>query len=419
MSRPGLPVKGSLKILIGLLALVFLQSCGSTEGTTSPVTVTIGSPAGNLKSVSISKSQTVGAYKFAFTISGPNMTDIISVVPATQSGITVVFNVPNGDSRHFVVEYQDSNGTPLYRGESYADLNGQEVSLQIIMQSLGTLVGGAIQGITLNPAGDVSTLDGSAGIQGTADGYGSDARFNGPGGVTTNGTHLYVTDAGNNSVRKIDIWSGEVETVAATGFTDPRDITTDGVNLYVLDTGNNSIRQIDIVTEAGSTLASGFNGPRGITTDGVNLYVSDTGNNSVKKVVIATGAVSTVAAGFNSPTGITTDGVNLYVNDAGNNSVKKVVIATGAVSTVATGFNSPAGITTDGVSLYVTDIARNIVLKVDIAAGSVSVLAGSGAPGSADGAGTFASFNSPSGITTDGSGLYLTDTNNNTVRYIK
>lgn len=86
---------------------------------------------------------------------------------------------------------------------------------------------------------------------------------------------------------------------------------------------------------------------------------------------------------------------------------------------MAAGFNSPAGITTDGVSLYVTDAARNTVLKVDISTGGVSVLAGSGAPGSADGSGTLASFNSPFGVTTDGSGLFLADVNNNTVRYIK
>jgi DNA-binding beta-propeller fold protein YncE len=51
--------------------------------------------------------------------------------------------------------------------------------------------------------GAVTTLAGTAGITGTTDATGADARFNGPHGITTDGTNLYVTDTDNNTIRKI------------------------------------------------------------------------------------------------------------------------------------------------------------------------------------------------------------------------
>jgi hypothetical protein len=52
--------------------------------------------------------------------------------------------------------------------------------------------------------GAVTTLAGSAGIRGSADGTGADARFFIPQGITTDGTSLFVADGGNFTIRKID-----------------------------------------------------------------------------------------------------------------------------------------------------------------------------------------------------------------------
>lgn len=87
---------------------------------------------------------------------------------------------------------------------------------------------------------------------------GADARFDYPWGITTEGTNLYVTEYNNSTVRKIVIATGMVSTVAGTAgntgsadgvgaaarFYRPRNITTDGTSLYVADTENCSIRKI-------------------------------------------------------------------------------------------------------------------------------------------------------------------------------
>ncbi len=138
------------------------------------------------------------------------------------------------------------------------------------------------------------------------------------------------------------------------------------------------------------------------------------------------------AARFGRPYGITTDGTYLFVADQTNNTIRKIVISTGVVTTLAgsgvaastdgTGagasFNSPTGITTDGTNLFVTDRLGHAIRKIVVSTGVVTTVAGSGVAGAADGTGTAASFNNPNGIVTDGANLYIADQVNGSVRKI-
>jgi hypothetical protein len=338
-------------------------------------------------------------------------------------------------------------------------------------------MGGSIQGVELSLSTAVTTVAGT-GSSGSANGTGTSASFNQPSGITTDGTNLYVADSMNNLIRKIVISTGVVTTVAGTGsngsadnttgtsasFNYPSGITTDGTNLYVADSNNHLIRKIVISTGVVTTVAgvagstgsadnttgtsASFYYPSGITTDGTNLYVAETSNHLIRKIVISTGAVTTLAgtgsrgsangtgtsASFNQPSGITTDGINLYVPDYDNHLIRKIVISTGVVTTLAgtgssgsangTGtsasFNIPYGITTDGTNLYVTETSNHLIRKIVISTGVVTTVAGTvPSSGSANGTGTSASFNQPSGITTDGINLYVADLGNHLIRQIE
>jgi fibronectin type 3 domain-containing protein len=129
------------------------------------------------------------------------------------------------------------------------------------------------------------------------------------------------------------------------------------------------------------------------------------------------------AASFMGVTSMATDGSYLYLVDAPAVKVRKMELATGIVSAVAGDgtygvFGQPQGITTDGVNLYVTDSYFKKIHKIVIATGAVSLLAGSGYVGLADGQAMNASFNAPSGITTDGTNLYVLDSGNSAIRKI-
>ena len=120
------------------------------------------------------------------------------------------------------------------------------------------------------------------------------------------------------------------------------------------------------------------------------------------------------------------------MGDFHNHLIRQIVISTGVVTTVAgtgssgsangTGtsasFNLPQGITTDGTNLYVADQDNHLIRKIVISTGVVTTVAGTGSSGSANGTGTSASFNGPTGITTDGTNLYLADSLNHLIRKI-
>ena len=320
----------------------------------------------------------------------------------------------------------------------------------------------------------VTTLAGSAGTSGSSGGTLSEARFNSPHGLWTDGIDFFLVDAFNSCIRRIDIPGDFVTTVAGVpgdwgsedgvGFSHPSGITTDGTHLYIADFGSATIRKLDPDTLELETLAGyheirGFDdgtgssarfwGPSGITVVDSILYVTDTWEFTIRKVIPATGQVTTFAgsasqggdtdaigtsARFFFPRGITSDGAFLYVCDGGNNTIRKVEIATQNVTTFAgtagtTGhtdavgtsarFDYPSGITTDGYSLYVTDMNNHTIRKISLATAEVTTLAGSaGNSGSSDGIGSAARFNGPQDVTTDGINLYVSDSGNHSIRKI-
>jgi hypothetical protein len=326
--------------------------------------------------------------------------------------------------------------------------------------------------------GEVTTLAGKAAESGFADGIGTAARFYMPRGISIDGDYLYVADSGNNIIRKIDMNTREVKRIAGSagnpGFADgnstaalfrnPTGITTDANIIYVSDTNNHVIRRIDKNTGDVTTLAgtAGLQGssdgagsaarffyPHGITTDRISIFIADTDNHVIRKIAINTGEVTTLAGqagayGYSNGTGavarfykphgitITNDGT-LYVADTENSNIRKIDIQTREVTTLAgnagkigavdgigagANFNTPWGINTDGTYIYVADTNNHIIRKVT-GTGEVNTLAGNAAaPGSVDGIGTAALFYNPSGITTDGNCLYIADNFNHTIRKI-
>ncbi|MBI4471929.1 MAG: hypothetical protein HY646_04625, partial [Acidobacteria bacterium] len=311
----------------------------------------------------------------------------------------------------------------------------------------------------------VTTLAGSSTATGATNGIGTAARFQNARKVVGDGQgNLYVTDSGADTIRKIVISTAEVTTFAGTAykegstdgtgpaatFNNPRGIAIDSANLYITDDKNHSIRKVVISTRevstlagpvgiSGSTDANGtnarFNGNRGIFGDSTNLYVTDERNRTIRKVALSTGDVTTLAgtagifgsangtgsaAQFNTPEVVWSDGTNLYIGDGGN-GIRKIVISTGVVTTVVTsaalaggtGFSTPGGIFGDGQgNLYVGELNSRTIRRVVIATGEVTVLAGSSeVSGAADGTGSAAGFLDPSSIWSDGTNLFVGDSN--------
>jgi hypothetical protein len=268
----------------------------------------------------------------------------------------------------------------------------------------------------------VTTLAGNL-TGGSANGTGTAASFSNPSDVALDGKgNLYVVDASNNLIRKIVISTGAVSTLAgnvtggsangtgtAASFSLPWGIAYDGNgNLFVTDQGNNLIRKIVISTRSVTTLAgqlgagsangtgtaATFNTPWGITYDGNgNLFVADQTNSLIRKIVISTGVVTTFVGNMNG--GPEVDGI-------------------GTSASIY-----PSAIRYDGKgNLFVTDQFDNTIRKIVIATQQVITLAGtSGYGGSIDAIGMHARFDLPNGEAFDTAGnMYIGETNNTDIR---
>jgi hypothetical protein len=215
---------------------------------------------------------------------------------------------------------------------------------------------------------------------------------------------------------------------------------------------NCSPAQAQVTTFAGSTTsgstngtgtAASFSNPWGIATDSAgNVYVADSGNGLVREITPA-GVVTTLAnvgAGLsaNGVIGVAVDGNgNVYVSQTPNNRISKITpngtvsilagSATGGLASAgaadgtgtAASFSSPEGVAVDSAgNVYVADFNNNEIRKIS-PAGVVTTLAGSTTPGSADGTGSGASFNQPTGVAVDANGnVYVVDSGNSSLRMI-
>lgn len=286
----------------------------------------------------------------------------------------------------------------------------------------------------ITPAGVVSTLAGSAGMPGSADGMGAAARFGypplgvllgrGPAGIAADGAgNVYLTDIANTTIRKITP-AGAVTTLAGTASV--------FVSFHADGTG----------------AAASFGTLAGLAIDGSgNLYATD---ETVRKITPA-GVVTTLAgdwratypyidgagsvARFSNPSGIAVDAAGtVYVADTRNNAIRKVSPA-GTVSLLAgapvmVGYDDGVGAAArffflEGIAadsagnLYVADFFACTIRKITPAA-AVSTLAGTRSGcNHADGTGDAARFNGPAAVAVDGGGnVYVADFWSSVVRKI-
>ncbi|OXM84110.1 stalk domain-containing protein [Paenibacillus rigui] len=208
------------------------------------------------------------------------------------------------------------------------------------------------------------------------------------------GGNVYVADAGNHAIRKIDA-AGNVTTIAGNGligrkdgkgpdatFDHPQDVAVaaDGT-VYVADTLNHVIRSI---RTDGSTSTLTAPSDRLIeVTPGQVVNAGDYLDGDIAQ------------AKFNEPAGLVLDAKgNLYVSDSGNQRIRYMDFSTGKVTTVAGANEAAAGQLYNKQDLY--------------------------APGSfADGDAGKAQFNFPQGIAlTPEGGLVIADSMNHSIRYL-
>jgi len=281
----------------------------------------------------------------------------------------------------------------------------------------------------LDSRGNLTTLAGTLGKKGTDDGAGAKALFNGMHSlaVAPDG-NVYLADTFSSTIRKFDPKTGLVTTFAGVGgkkgfegdggpaakalFNGTFCVSFDpaGKNMFITDLGNARIRKIDMATGTITTVAG--NGKKGKPKDGGdaiseplvdprahavdakgNLYILERGGNALR-VVAPDGKIRTVM-GAEGKKG--TDGVGGPALQAQMNGPKHV------------------SIDKDG-SVLIADTENHRVLRYIPGKEVVELVAGTGKRGNSDGGGDpkKVEFSQPHGVivhpkTGD---IYISDANN-------
>ena len=271
-------------------------------------------------------------------------------------------------------------------------------------------------------SGTITTVagNGTAGFSGDG-GPATSAALYYPSGIAPDPAgNLYIADLYNHRIRKVS--DGTITTIAGTGTASfsgdggpaisaalsyPDGVALDSAgNLYISDSGNNRIRKVSggtITTVAGNGTSgsSGDGGPAtiasihnlaGVALDAAgNVFITE--YSRVRKV--SGGTITTVAG----------NGTSGYSGDGGP-----------ATSAAVDAF----GVALDAAgNLYIADALYNLIRKVS--GGTITTVAGTGVLGfSGDGGpAATAAFDNPHGVAIDTVGnLYIADTGNNRIREV-
>jgi sugar lactone lactonase YvrE len=159
--------------------------------------------------------------------------------------------------------------------------------------------------------------------------------------------------------------AGATPSTFTAGLSNPKGLVFDGQgHLYVADAGKNSILIFTIPDGLGGTYVAGLNSPVGLAFDTAgNLYVGEADSGDVVKFA-RDATKSTVATGLGNPSGLAFDSSgNLFVADFNGGKIYKIA-PDGTPSTFATGLDLPAGLAIDSAdNVFVADSGSGTIFE--------------------------------------------------------
>jgi sugar lactone lactonase YvrE len=368
-------------------------------------------------------------------------------------------------------------------GAGYQDANFVAITL---------VPAGPGSGFSIN----ISSIDPVVGTYaGTTGGFFGDGgpalsgKINAAHGVGVDATgNLYIADNGNNRIRKVAVGGTHIITTTGGNGTagyggqatslelqNPTGVCSDGTNIFIADANNNVVRKIDAAGVMHTIVGTGAVGhtgdagpanlatlwhPTGVCFDGSNLFIADNNNQVIREVyLLGSGFINIVAGTYGTPsyTGELVDplsayldfpfGVacdisgNLFIADTRNSRIRavgevhvgfvvpfdKILTLAGNLTSVSgygglanyVNMNLPSGtaISSSGI-IYIADQGNNIVRMID-AIGVIHTIAGNGIAGyTGEGAATAVELNAPTALAYDdvSGNLYIADMLNQRIR---
>ncbi|MES2386655.1 MAG: thioredoxin-like domain-containing protein [Bacteroidota bacterium] len=248
-----------------------------------------------------------------------------------------------------------------------------------------------------------------SGTEGKTDGSFASASFDEPHGLALVGNKLYIADTRNHLIRSADLQARTVSTTAGSGKmgyyydenmrnvpvdpNSPWDLLPDGNNLYIANAGNHQVLRMDLSTEKvyrfagsgrealtdGDIEESAFNQPSGLSLAGRTLYVADPEASAIRAIDLDKQTVSTIAGSglfdfgdkdgpvktalLQHCVGLEAHNNLIYIADTYNGKIKILDPVKKTISTFIPGLSEPDDLLFTGSSLWVSDTNNNRLLK--------------------------------------------------------
>ncbi len=238
---------------------------------------------------------------------------------------------------------------------------------------------------------------------------------------------MHVADTENHSIRRVNLATGEVKTVAGTGkiarsygsggpaletdLRSPWDVVVVNGTLFIAMAGNHQLWMLDIGEgEVRRFAGTGHEGkrddrvprawlaqPSGIAQFGEGLLFADAETSSIR-------------TSATSPNGDVATLVGKDLFDWGD--------IDGELDDALLQHATGVAVDPDTGLIYVSDTYNNKIKRLDPVERRITTLAGTGDPAHADGPGDVAAFFEPHGLAISDGKLYVADTNNHAIRVI-
>ncbi|MDJ0655887.1 MAG: thioredoxin-like domain-containing protein [Xanthomonadales bacterium] len=220
-----------------------------------------------------------------------------------------------------------------------------------------------------------------SGNPGFWDGMLENSGFNAPRGLAVAENYLYVADSGNHAIRRVNLFSGEIETVMGTGKPGRQVVS-----------GQTALREIEMMM------------PMGLVAHGPNLYITMAGMNQIWRLDLKNNHVSWLSgsgqhglvngkasrAAFATPMGIALHNKTAFVIDADSSAVREISLGSGGVRTKAgrgtftfgredggrtkalMQFPTDACLSANREQLWIADTFNNCLRLMDISSGQIT-----------------------------------------------
>jgi YVTN family beta-propeller protein len=226
---------------------------------------------------------------------------------------------------------------------------------------------------------------------------------NEPWGVSSDGTHVWVTNRGEGTVSEIEASTGKVINTIKVGK-EPYGVSSDGTHVWITNYGEDTVSEIEASTgKVINTVKVGSN-PLGVSSDGTHVWVANLGEGTVSEIEASSGKViNTIKVGLGS-WGVSSDGSHVWVANDGEATVSEIEASSGKViNTVKVG-NSPYGVSSDGTHVWVAEPGEGAVSEIEASSGKVI--------------NTIKVGKEPYGVSSDGTHVWVANVNEETVSEI-